>query len=70
MKSLRYRLIGLYLVLTSRAYYIVSNKGASILMPEIKELLEAVQDELEDFDHYLEQTIMDLILEARYEEET
>jgi hypothetical protein len=64
-RKFRQRLISIYLVITARAYYVISNKGASLELPEERPVLEALQDELDDMDRYLEDTIMELILEER-----
>lgn len=61
----RLKSIYLILILISNAYYIISDKGAAFKLPEYRPALEALQDELENMDIYLEDMITDLILEER-----
>lgn len=63
--KLRYKLKSMWLVLIARSYYIISDKGAEFELPERRDVLEALQDELEGMDRYLEDMITDLILEER-----
>lgn len=63
--KLRYKLKSIYLILTAHSYYIISNKGASFDLPNIREALEALQDELEDMERYIDDMITDLILAER-----
>lgn len=63
--KLKYKLKSIYLILFSSAYYVVSEKGASFDLPRHRGLLEALQDELEDMDKWVEELITDLILEER-----
>lgn len=55
----------LILLLFSSSYYVVTNKGTAFGLPRHRQLLEALQDELENLDRYVEDTIMELILEER-----
>jgi hypothetical protein len=55
----------MYLIATSRAYYVITDKGASMILPENRLVLEALQDELEQFDGWVEELVTELILEER-----
>ena len=45
----------------------MTDKGASMQLPEDRRILEGVQDEMEMFDIQLEEMITNLILEERSE---
>lgn len=60
-----YKLKSIYLILVATSYYIISDKGASFELPEYRDVLEALQDELEDMERYVDDMITDLILAER-----
>jgi hypothetical protein len=59
------KLKSILLILFSGGYYVVANRGTSFNLPKHKELLEAMQDELEALDIHLEELISEIILEER-----
>jgi hypothetical protein len=61
----KYLLKSIYLLLISKSYVIITNKGSSMMLPAERPVLEDAQDVLEKFDIYLEELINDLILEER-----
>ena len=63
--KLKYRLKSIFLILIARSYYVISDKGASFELPLVKDVLEALQDEIEQVDLYVEDLITDIILEER-----
>ncbi len=64
-QKLRYRLISIYLIATAHSYYVISDKGASMELPENRKVLEALQEELEQFDHWVDELVMELTLAER-----
>ena len=61
----KYLIKSIYLLIVSSSYVIFTNKGSSFMVPEDRELLENIQDELNILDEHLEELITDLILEER-----
>ena len=63
--KLKYKLKSIYLILFSSAYYVISNKGSSFELPRHRGLLEALQEELEQVDNWVEELVTEMILEER-----
>jgi len=67
--NLLYKFRSAYLIFRATSYYIISDAGATFDLPERRDVLEALQDELDSMDRYLEDMITDLILEERDQDE-
>ena len=61
----KYLIKSIFLLIISKGYYVISDKGSSMMIPKDKQILEGIQDELELFDRYLEDQIMDIELSER-----
>lgn len=56
------KLKSLWLLLTSKNYYIVSNKGTVLWLPENEQVLEALLIELDNLDHIVSECLDDIRL--------
>ena len=66
--KLLYKIRSLWLLLFSDAYVLLTDKHYGYAIPNNRELMERVQDELENLDHQLEEDINELILNERDED--
>ena len=59
------KLRAIYLILSTKAFFILSEKGVASRLPLDREMLEIIQEEVESFDMWLGHLIDDITLEER-----
>lgn len=59
------KLKAIWLLLTSKGFFLMADKGVASMLPLNRETMEEVQEEVVKFDDWLEDQINDLILQER-----
>ncbi|MEI7632109.1 MAG: hypothetical protein WCJ60_02200 [bacterium] len=66
--KLLYKVRSLWLLVFSNAYVLLTDKHFGYAIPENRELMERIQEELEILDLQLEEDINELLLMERYDD--